>query len=537
MYENNDPILNNEHIEHLSEGAQTVETSVGSEPHTVQAEAQAGVYSSAYASMEQTNRQTEQSSQPQQGNYSGYAQQSSQLQQSDYSGYTQQSSQLQQGNYSGYTQQEGYTSQGNGSNQPYSARDIQPRKKMSWGKRILALALCGLVLGSTTAGAYFGVTYLIDKYTPIKEKPVAGSEPEVKEQPKEPEISRVETVAPVQSGNVTVGVAYDVSPIVYNVMPAMVSIINNYTETITSFFGQSFTQEGASSGSGIIIGENDTELLIATNYHVVEGSDSIEITFTDGSKANAYIKGTDPDMDLAVVSVVLDGLAEETKNSIAVASLGNSDELKLGQPVIAIGNALGYGQSVTTGVVSAVDREISIEEGISGSFIQTDAAINPGNSGGALLNMNGQVIGINSNKIGGSAIEGMGYAIPISAAEPIISDLSLQTTKMKVEESERGYLGVKVAEVTASHTQQFGMPQGVYIGEFTKDSAAQAGGMKLRDIIVGFDTFKISSYSDLQEAMQYYAAGTTVTIEVKRVQDGEYTSVFLEVTLAERPAE
>ncbi len=429
---------------------------------------------------------------------------------------------------------------------PYSAKDIQPRGKMGWGKRIAVLILCGLLLGSSTAGAYFGVTYLIDRFAPEKETSFLPEQDMIKEsaEPKLPEISQVETIVPgdfpngAQSGSVGVGVAYDVSPVVENVMPAMVSIINKYTQTVNSFFGQSYTQPGASSGSGIIIGENETELLIATNYHVIEGSDSIEITFIDGAVGEAFIKGTNPDMDLAVVSVALDSLSPETKTAIAVAQLGNSDGLKLGQPVIAIGNALGYGQSVTTGVVSAVDRQIAVEEGAdAGSFIQTDAAINPGNSGGALLNMSGEVIGINSNKIGGSAIEGMGYAIPISAAQPIISDLSLQTTKVKVEEAKRGYLGVSIAEVTASDTQRYGMPQGVYIGEFTENSAAKAGGMKLRDIVVGFDTFKVQSYADLQEAMQYFEAGSTVSVEVKRMQDGEYVSVFLEITLGERPAE
>ena len=238
-----------------------------------------------------------------------------------------------------------------------------------------------------------------------------------------------------------------------------------------------------------------------------------------------------------MVAVMLDSLSAETKAAIAVASLGNSDDLRLGEPVIAIGNALGYGQSVTTGVVSAIDREITSEDGATGSFIQTDAAINPGNSGGALLNMQGQVIGINSSKIGGSTIEGMGFAIPISAAEPIISDLSLQTTKIKVDETERGYLGVSIAEMSSSYAQMYGMPQGVLIAEVVKDGAADAAGMRRYDIIVSFDSFKIGSYADLQDAMQYYAAGTTVPVEVMRVQNGEYESVRLEVTLGEKPAQ
>lgn len=417
--------------------------------------------------------------------------------------------------------------------------ETEPKKhkKTGWGKRIAMLCICGVILGGSASCAYYGVTQLIRKIHP-QEMVAAPTEDAVTA----PEISTINpvTVIPSVSGGVDatqITAVYDVSDVVENVMPAMVSVINTYTETVNSFWGQSYTQQGASSGSGIIIGQNDTELLIATNYHVVSGNDEIEITFTDGATANAYIKGTDPQMDLAVVSVLLKDLTNETKGAIAVAALGNSEDLKLGQPVIAIGNALGYGQSVTTGVVSATDREITSEDGTTGSFIQTDAAINPGNSGGALLNMNGQVIGINSSKIGGSTVEGMGFAIPISAAEPIISDLSLQSTKIKVDEAERGYLGVSIREVNASTSQMYGMPQGVFIAELVKDGAAEKAGMKVRDIIVQFDSFQISSYTDLQEALQYYAAGTTATVTVMRVEGGEYVSVPIEITLGEKPAQ
>ena len=294
-----------------------------------------------------------------------------------------------QGLYSGAYGQQVDTSAANESGeQSFSARDIQPRKKTGWGKRIAILCLSGLLLGSCAAGAYLGIMHLTGNTTSqqSEEGNTQNSEKDVIE--KVPEISQVETLTPVLNGNVTVGVAYDVSPVVENVMPAMVSIVNNFTETYSTFFGQTYTQQGASSGSGIIIGENETEIVIATNYHVISGSDEIVITFADGSTATAYNKGSNPDMDLAVIAVQLESLTPETKSSIAVAQLGNSDELKPGQPVIAIGNALGYGQSVTTGVVSAIDRQISMEDGVTGSFIQTDAAINPGNSGGALLNMN-----------------------------------------------------------------------------------------------------------------------------------------------------
>ena len=416
---------------------------------------------------------------------------------------------------------------------PWSARDIQPRKKTGWGKRIAVLLLCGILLGVTAAGTYLSVMYAAGKFglQPIDEDYEIPGEAVVKE----PEIEKVE---PIQGTSGSIGIAYDVSDVVESVMPAMVSIINRYTETINGFFGQSYTQENASSGSGIIIGQNDTELLIATNYHVVSGSNDIQITFIDNTTATAYIKGTDPEMDLAVVSVVLETLSADTKGAIAVASLGNSEDLKLGEPVIAIGNALGYGQSVTTGVVSALDREIAVEDSeTTGSFIQTDAAINPGNSGGALLNMSGQVIGINSSKIGGSTIEGMGYAIPISAAQPIIDDLSLQTTKIKVDEAERGYLGVSIQEVTSSISKMYGMPRGVYIAELVDGGAADVAGIQVRDIIVGFDTFEITSYADLDEALQYFAAGTTVSVEVMRPNGSSYESITMELTLGKRPAQ
>lgn len=418
--------------------------------------------------------------------------------------------------------------------EPFSAKDIQPRKKTGLGKKIAALCLSGLLFGTCAAGAYLGVTYAVGGMVSSEQGTTSSSETVVKGYT---DIKHVETSAVSSDQAEKLPVAMDVSSVVENVMPAMVSIVNNYTETYSTVFGQKYTQHASSSGSGIIIGQNDTELIVASNYHVISGSEEIVLTFADGTSATAYVKGTNPDMDLAVVAVPLESLTQETMDSIAIAKLGDSDSLKLGQPVIAIGNALGYGQSVTTGVVSAVDREITLENDTTGKFIQTDAAINPGNSGGALLNLNGEVIGINSNKIGGSTVEGMGYAIPISAAEPIISDLSLQTTKMKVDEANRGYVGIAIREVSASMAQTYGMPQGVYITEIQEDSPADKAGLQAHDIIVKFDTFEVESYADLQEALQYFAAGTTVQVEVMRIQDNQYQSVVLDMTLGEKTAE
>lgn len=315
----------------------------------------------------------------------------------------------------------------------------------------------------------------------------------------------------------------------------MVSIVNNFTET-ANVFGQQYTQEEAASGSGIIVGKTDDELLIVSNNHVVESADTLTVTFIDGSEAQAQVKGLDSDMDLAVIAVSLNDLSDDTKNAITVATLGSSDDLKLGEPVIAIGNALGYGQSVTNGIVSALNREITLENGSTGTFIQTNAAINPGNSGGALLNMNGEVIGINSNKIGGTTVEGMGYAIPITSASPIIADLMERQTRTKVAEDEVGYIGISLREVTSQISQMYNMPEGIYVVSVEEGSAAANAGIMKGDIITKFDGSSISSYSDLQKTLQYYAAGDSVTVTVQRPQNGEYVSIELNLTLGSRPA-
>lgn len=351
------------------------------------------------------------------------------------------------------------------------------------------------------------------------------------------------TQSSVQSATNVTYVESDVSDVVEKVMPAMVSIVNNFTET-ANVFGQQYTQEEAASGSGIIVGKTDDELLIVSNNHVVESADKLTVTFIDGSEAQAQVKGLDSDMDLAVIAVSLNDLSDDTKNAITVATLGSSDDLKLGEPVIAIGNALGYGQSVTNGIVSALNREITLENGSTGlengstgTFIQTNAAINPGNSGGALLNMNGEVIGINSNKIGGTAVEGMGYAIPITSASPIIADLMERQTRTKVAEDEVGYIGISLQEVTSQISQMYNMPEGIYVVSVEEGSAAANAGIMKGDIITKFDGSSISSYSDLQKTLQYYAAGDSATITVQRPQNGEYVSVELNLTLGSRPAD
>lgn len=341
----------------------------------------------------------------------------------------------------------------------------------------------------------------------------------------------------VQSGiretdNISTIVA-DVSQVVKEVMPAIVSINNHYTEKM-SYFGQTMTSEADASGSGIIVGQNDTELLIVSNYHVIADSDELTVQFVEGSEARASIKGTDPDMDLAVIAVPIGDVNSSTLQEIAVATLGNSDTLTVGEPAIAIGNSLGYGQSVTTGVISALNRSIQLSDGTDGTFIQTDAAINPGNSGGALLNMKGEVVGINSNKIGGSAVEGMGYAIPISAASPIIAELMLKETKNKVAEEERGYLGISGISVTQEVSAAYGMPEGVYISQVYENTAAAAAGLRKGDIIVEFGGNKISSMDILQKELEFYAKGDVVDVTVMSPGVGGYESRTVELTLGNK---
>jgi len=351
----------------------------------------------------------------------------------------------------------------------------------------------------------------------------------------------MKSVAGEDDGAVVRHITYvqdDVSDMVEEVMPAMVSIVNNYVSTGYTFWGQTVSQPGVSCGSGIIVGETDQELLIATNNHVVDGADSLEITFIDNSTAMAVVKGVDSDMDIAVIAVPVSELSQETLNAITVARLGDSDSLKMGMPVVAIGNALGYGQSVTNGIISALDREMTAEDGSTGRYIQTNAAINHGNSGGALLNISGEVIGINVARIddGSYSVESMGYAIPISAATPIIEELmARQTRTEKVAENEKGYLGITMQTVTDEIAEDYGFPKGVFVREVSAGSAAEAAGIKKRDVIVKFDGQRVSKYTDIQNLMQYFKAGETVEITLKRLVDGEYVSKDLEVTLGELP--
>lgn len=341
-------------------------------------------------------------------------------------------------------------------------------------------------------------------------------------------------------------------------MPSVVAITTVSVQEIPSFFGYSSHQyKSASTGSGIIVGDNDDELLIATNNHVVDGATTLSVCFIGDDVANAEtetvnagdngdlnvedavsakIKGTDADNDLAVVAVKKSDIPEDTLNQIKIAQIGSSDDLAVGQQVVAIGNALGYGQSVTSGWISALNRTISTDDGTNSTgLIQTDAAINPGNSGGALLNMKGELIGINSAKYADSAVEGMGYAIPISKAKPILEELMNRETREKVDSSKKGYLGVSLANLTTEAIEMYNMPTGAFVRNVENDSPAQEAGICKGDIIVKFDGQKVSDGDDLLDKLQYYKSGEKIEAVIARATNGEYEENTVELTLGTRP--
>ena len=347
------------------------------------------------------------------------------------------------------------------------------------------------------------------------------------------EIDTTET-ADSETDSSQMAVVTDVTKVVDSVMPSVVSIFGTYMVT-EDFWGYQFSQEDEGSGSGIIVGENDEELLIVTNNHVVADSTSLSVQFVDEQTCAAQVKGTDADSDLAVIAVDIDDLSDSTKAEIRIATLGNSDELKVGEPAIAIGNALGYGQSVTTGVISAVNRQDSMNErGESLFLIQTDAAINPGNSGGALLNVYGEVIGINSSKIAGSMVEGMGYAIPISTAKPIIEELMSKKTRVPVGEEEKGYLGISGINVTDEVHELYGLPYGVYIAQVYDGTPAYKAGLKKGDIITYFDGESVETMEELSLLLDCTQAGSSVQIGVMVTTNNGYEERMIEVVLGGR---
>ena len=402
--------------------------------------------------------------------------------------------------------------QGFGAGPQKDPKTSKPKK--GYMKKVALVVGAAVLFGAVGGVTMQGTSYLTGKLLGKNTKSTVGT---------------TKTVSNAKLTTSTSTVTSDVSDIVENTLPSIVSITNMSVQEVQNFFGGISQQESESAGSGIIISQNDSELLVVTNNHVVEGSDTLTVTSNDGNSVEAQIKGTDSARDLAVVAVPLDKISDDTMNAIKVATLGDSDSLKVGEPAIAIGNALGYGQSVTTGIVSATGRTI---DGFDGEYIQTDAAINPGNSGGALLNANGEVIGINSAKINSSAVEGMGFAIPISDASDVIQNLMNKETRSKVSDEERGYLGIKGYDVSEEGAQMYNMPTGVYVKEVMSGGGAEKAGLTKGSIITGFEGSSISGMSSLQEQLQYYKAGEEVTLTVQIPdKNGEYTEKDIKVTL------
>ena len=448
-------------------------------------------------------------------------------------------------------------------------QELHKKKKVRrHGGRKLASTISLAVVFGLVAGVVFqGVNYVADQYLMLDEQDTdtqvetaqlavdASTEGDTTATSDE-EVTAETSSTAVQAGSVA-EVAETAMPTVVAITSVSVQEIPNYFRAFGFGYGsstQQYSSEG--SGSGIIVGENDDELLIATNNHVVSGATTLSVCFIGNDVVNAEaetvdmsgsdgdvnvedavsakIKGTDESNDLAVVAVQKSDIPEDTLSQIKIAQLGNSEDLKVGEQVVAIGNALGYGQSVTSGWISALNRNISTDDGTSSGLIQTDAAINPGNSGGALLNMQGEVIGINSAKYASSSVEGMGYAIPISKAQPILEDLMNRQTRDKVDSDNAGYLGVVSADLSTEAIQMYDMPEGAFVIRIDKNSAAGNAGIQKGDIIVSFDGQMISGKDDLENKLSYYASGETVDVVVSRADNGEYVEKTFQVTLGSK---
>ena len=406
---------------------------------------------------------------------------------------------------------------------------------MARGNRVAGIVASALLFGAVSGGTMVGVNVLADQHR----SEIVASVNELTGQGQKESTSPIQkTVAKdkddTSSAKTTASGEESVSNIAKIAMPSVVSITNTikYQQNGFSLYGQGQTQEAAASGSGVIIGENENELLIVTNKHVVEDSTSLSVQFVDGKSYDAKIKGTDSDADLAVIAVPLDSISAETRKSISTATFGDSDALSVGDQVVAIGNALGYGQSVTTGIISAKDRDIQTENGSETGLLQTDAAINPGNSGGALLNMQGELIGINVAKYSDTTVEGMGYSIPAKKVQEIVETLSKRDTREKVKDDERGYIGIQGKTVDSSIAEAYNMPQGIYVYKILKGDGIDNSALQEKDIITKFDGQGVRSLEDLVSLISGYKAGEKVEVTVKRLSaKGQYEEKTVEVTL------
>lgn len=434
-------------------------------------------------------------------------------------------------------------------------KDNRNDKIRKIAKKGLTLSLCAVLAGGLAAGSFEGVNKLAG-WSGATTVEAASNKDETtltyaKSEKKDADTSDSKSDTGKDTGSTAKG-NLDVSEIASEALPSIVSITTKSVQEVQNYFGmygmygyapQQQEQEVEGSGSGIIVGKNDDELLIATNYHVVEGADTLSVAFTDGNAVEASVKGFDEERDLAVVSVSLDDVEDDTMDAISIANIGSSDDLKVGEQVVAIGNALGYGQSVTTGIVSAKNRRMdsdnnTVTDGSDDSsdgvnLIQTDAAINPGNSGGALLNMEGEVVGINSAKLASTEVEGMGYAIAISDVTDILQNLMNETSRDKLDDSEHGVLGIKGSSVSSEAVQMYGIPAGVFVKKVTEGGAADKAGLKANSVITEFNGKTVSSTDQLIEYLSYYEPDEEVELTVQVPHGTSYKEETVKVTLDE----
>lgn len=404
----------------------------------------------------------------------------------------------------------------------YSQGEPNHKKKSKKITKVIAVIGLAIIFGIVSSGVFLSTSYIGTNILGLNK----NSNSDVK----------TTTTAVTKSSSV---VTSDVSSIVNDVMPSVVAITNMSVQEVQNFWGQTSQYQSESCGTGIIIAKTDNELLIVTNNHVIADNESLTVTFDDDTSVDADVKGTDSEHDLAVIAVPLDQISSKTMEKIAVATVGDSTALQVGEPAIAIGNAMGYGQSVTTGVISAVNRESTTTNEQTGEteetgvkLIQTDAAINPGNSGGPLVNANGEVIGINSSKLASTTVEGMGYAIPISDVSDIIDNLMNQETKHKVSEEKKGYLGVKGYDVTEESAEKYNMPTGVYVAEIVKGGGAEEAGITKGNVITALNGTTVNSMEELQKELGYYESGKTVSVTIQVPENnGEWTEKTVDVKL------
>ena len=434
-------------------------------------------------------------------------------------------------------------------------KDNRNDKIRKIAKKGLTFSLCAVLAGGLAAGSFEGVNKLAG-WSGATTVEAASNKDETtltyaKSEKKDADASDSKSDTGKDTGSTAKG-SLDVSEIASEALPSIVSITTKSVQEVQNYFGmygmygyapQQQEQEVEGSGSGIIVGKNDDELLIATNYHVVEGADTLSVAFTDGNAVEASVKGFDEERDLAVVSVSLDDVKDDTMDAISIANIGSSDDLKVGEQVVAIGNALGYGQSVTTGIVSAKNRRMdsdnnTVTDGSDDSsdgvnLIQTDAAINPGNSGGALLNMEGEVVGINSAKLASTEVEGMGYAIAISDVTDILQNLMNETSRDKLDDSEHGVLGIEGSSVSSEAVQMYGIPAGVFVKKVTEGGAADKAGLKANSVITEFNGKTVSSTDQLIEYLSYYEPDEEVELTVQVPHGTSYKEETVKVTLDE----